>query len=59
MRFVKLVGLVLLRTFGFLMVFIGMKQQSDGFVGYGYTSIAIGLIVLFFSLRGWVKKRRS
>ena len=59
MRFVKLVGLVLLRTFGFLMVLIGMKQQSDGFVGYGYTSIAIGLIVLFFSLRGWVKKRRG
>ena len=59
MRFVKLVGLVFIRTFGVLMVLIGMKQQSDGFVGYGYTSIAIGLIVLFFSLRGWVKKRRG
>ncbi len=55
----KLIGVILLRTFGFSMVLIGMKQQSDGYVGYGYTSIAIGLVVLFFSLRGWLRKRRG
>lgn len=59
MGVLKLIGVALLRTFGFLMVLIGMKQQSDGFIGYGYTSIIIGLVVLYFSLRRWLRKRRG
>ena len=57
MSILKRICRIILRLFGISMLFIGIKQQHHGYVGYSYISLAIGAIVLYFSTRGWTKGR--